>query len=499
MALSCLLLVVAVSEGFVIPSSVHHQEFTTTSCLAAKKQQQPQPKKPRFAQIAHNNAAAAAPKRQQQQQQRPKVVPRKEEDIKERQPQSSSSSISRNDEYMWRTSKSIQDIEDSMTKRWGTESGKWEADPNEYEMMMDHEEVSTASSNDDERISSFRGKPVLDPWQKEDMKTSSSNTPSLFGASDKEDVTLQRVRRNQERANKSSRSRKAPAWADMMVDDEEEFYDEDDEGFEAKSDDDVGKLISPRPVGGVGTNNVQAFSRRDEPTNTNTASSDSNSPGFFFNPNGAKENNSDAQQTRDQPSADKPKKPKRSVPLLDEDGNKIFLTTEQADRNFKSSMGGDTDGEEEEDSTTPWDELGITSKPLLKNLYSMGCESPLSVQEKSCPSVLTGNDVLVGTYTGSGKTLAFLVPLVQRLLLLDNAGDKGIQVLIVAPGRELASQITSVARELLEGMDDMKVVMAIGGTTFSRNLEQIRKKKPTILVGTPGRIAELIVGQPGEK
>ena len=111
---------------------------------------------------------------------------------------------------------------------------------------------------------------------------------------------------------------------------------------------------------------------------------------------------------------------------------------------------------------------------------------------------MTGNDVLVGTYTGSGKTLAFLVPLVQRLLFDASSPVDGVQVLIVAPGRELASQIATVTRSLLEGTG-LSIVLAIGGTTFSRNLEQLRKKKPTIVVGTPGRIAELVVGQPGEK
>jgi superfamily II DNA/RNA helicase len=55
-----------------------------------------------------------------------------------------------------------------------------------------------------------------------------------------------------------------------------------------------------------------------------------------------------------------------------------------------------------------------------------------------------------------------------------------------------------VARLLLEGTD-ITVMLAIGGTTFTRNLEQIRKRKPSILVGTPGRIAELVVGRPGER
>eukprot|EP00536_Pseudo-nitzschia_multiseries_P000028 jgi/Psemu1/101221/gw1.2.27.1 len=143
----------------------------------------------------------------------------------------------------------------------------------------------------------------------------------------------------------------------------------------------------------------------------------------------------------------------------------------------------------------------------------MNCPNPLAVQEKTTPAILTGNDVLVGTYTGSGKTLSFLVPLVQRLLWDmnqdfdedDESGiqgtiqnDPGLAVLIVAPGRELASQIVSVARDILQDTG-LTVQLAIGGTTFKRNLEQIRKRKPNIIVGTPGRIAELVVGKPGEK
>jgi len=148
-----------------------------------------------------------------------------------------------------------------------------------------------------------------------------------------------------------------------------------------------------------------------------------------------------------------------------------------------------------------WEDLGITSPVLLENLEYMNCLAPLDVQVKTVPGAVTGNDVLVGTYTGSGKTLSFLTPLVQRLLWDGDDTDLkslGLAILIIAPGRELASQIASVARELIQDTG-LTVQLAIGGTTFSRNLEQIRKRKPNIIVGTPGRIAELVVGKPGEK
>jgi superfamily II DNA/RNA helicase len=95
-----------------------------------------------------------------------------------------------------------------------------------------------------------------------------------------------------------------------------------------------------------------------------------------------------------------------------------------------------------------------------------------------------------------------LTPVLQRLLWShdnDEEGeDPGLAVVIVAPGRELASQIASVARTLVENTP-LRVQLAIGGTTFTRNWDQIRKRKPNILIGTPGRLAELIVGKPGEK
>ena len=146
----------------------------------------------------------------------------------------------------------------------------------------------------------------------------------------------------------------------------------------------------------------------------------------------------------------------------------------------------------------------ITSPILLRNLQVMECAAPLAVQDKACPSIITGNDVLVGTYTGSGKTLAFLVPLIERVLISAQDDEhnqpalQSLRILVVVPGRELASQVVTVARQLLEGTG-MSALLAIGGTGFSRNLQDIRKKKPSIVVGTPGRIAELIVGKPGEK
>ncbi|KAL3769958.1 hypothetical protein ACHAW5_010032 [Stephanodiscus triporus] len=219
-------------------------------------------------------------------------------------------------------------------------------------------------------------------------------------------------------------------------------------------------------------------------------------------------------------------------PLLDEDGSEMFLTLEQADKivrgilssslsssSSSSSANGEEDVDEEDDVgaiANGWEDIGITDPNLLRNLRSpdaLSCPYPLPVQDRACPAIVSMNDVLVSTHTGSGKTLAFLAPVAQGLLIEDGGGGGGggayPRALIVAPGRELASQIVSVARALFVGTG-LSVELAIGGTPYTRNVERLRKAKPDVVVGvsfenvlaisfTPGRIAELVIGRPGDK
>lgn len=506
MRLATLYLLLSSSEAFIIPKKC---VLSNNLCFVATNNDEDKPKrKQRFAQDAH----AARPRRTRTvktpvsgpllsssgaEKVRSASYPTKA--TSNRKPlgrRSLPSPTQVNDELMWRTGKSIDDIEANMAKRWGTELGKWAADPNEYELEDGDQDDNFQSQQ------TFRGKPVLDPWQKEELKARprDQTTPVVdqagaFASTSDEEMILNMARRNQLQPRPATRSRKL-SWGDLVqdvepLDEVNEFYDEDDEGFEEKNDSnsgaynyDVGKLISPKPVGSLGSKNAA-------PTKL----------GYFFNSNTGGEDEvvvaSSELSTPKQSS-------KSQVPssLLGEDGNPLFLTLAQAELNFRDSIVSHTSSQFEvspvSTDSTAWNQLGVTSKRLLQNLQSMGCEAPLSVQKKSCPPILTGNDVLVGTYTGSGKTLAFLVPLVQRLLFEAPSSGDGIQILILAPGRELASQIANVARSLVEGTG-LSIVLAIGGTTFSRNLEQIRKRKPTIIVGTPGRIAELVVGQPGEK
>ena len=113
-------------------------------------------------------------------------------------------------------------------------------------------------------------------------------------------------------------------------------------------------------------------------------------------------------------------------------------------------------------------------------------ENEMPIQVKMIPELLAGKDVVAQSPTGTGKTLAYVLP----ILHLVDGGKKQTQALIMAPSQELGIQITDVIREWVVGTN-ITVAPLIGGANIKRQIERL-KKKPTIVVGTPGRITELI-------
>lgn len=109
-----------------------------------------------------------------------------------------------------------------------------------------------------------------------------------------------------------------------------------------------------------------------------------------------------------------------------------------------------------------------------------------AVQEKTIPAILEGNDVVVQSPTGTGKTLAYVLPLIQ---LIDENEDSP-QVIIMAPTRELVMQIFQVVQDYTQ-KTNIKVASIVGGADVKRQIEKL-KQKPKIIVGSPGRISQLI-------
>ncbi|MCR1901605.1 DEAD/DEAH box helicase [Ligilactobacillus apodemi] len=107
------------------------------------------------------------------------------------------------------------------------------------------------------------------------------------------------------------------------------------------------------------------------------------------------------------------------------------------------------------------------------------------IQAKTQALLAKGENVLGLAPTGSGKTLAYTLPLLEQLLPED-----GTQLLVVAPSQELAAQLTNVIRPWAK-LIDLNVLALIGGANVKRQIEKL-KKRPEIVIGTPGRLLNLI-------
>ncbi len=120
---------------------------------------------------------------------------------------------------------------------------------------------------------------------------------------------------------------------------------------------------------------------------------------------------------------------------------------------------------------------------VLTALKTQKIESPLPVQADTAEKALSGVNLLVQSPTGTGKTLAFLLPALSKIKVDENR----CQVLVIMPTRELAGQLNNVLG--LYKMPGLRQAMLIGGANKERQKEKLRKK-PQIVIGTPGRIEE---------
>lgn len=125
---------------------------------------------------------------------------------------------------------------------------------------------------------------------------------------------------------------------------------------------------------------------------------------------------------------------------------------------------------------------------LIQGLEKQGIESPTEIQVIAIPLGLSGKDIIGESETGTGKTLAYLLPIFQKI----DITSKDIQAIILAPTHELAMQIHKQIELLSENSKSLiKSTSIIGNVNIKRQLESL-KEKPHIVVGSAGRILELI-------
>ncbi|MDB5177937.1 MAG: putative box helicase domain protein [Candidatus Saccharibacteria bacterium] len=123
---------------------------------------------------------------------------------------------------------------------------------------------------------------------------------------------------------------------------------------------------------------------------------------------------------------------------------------------------------------------------LHHNVASRGYDKPSAIQDQAIPHIIDGKDVIGLANTGTGKTAAFLLPIIER--------QSGItlrpSVLIMAPTRELAQQIDEQFREFSKGLD-LYSTLIVGGVNIDRQIRDL-KRRPHVIIGTPGRLKDLM-------
>jgi len=167
-----------------------------------------------------------------------------------------------------------------------------------------------------------------------------------------------------------------------------------------------------------------------------------------------------------------------------------------------------TESEDVQPPLTKFQDLsdqGVLHRNIVRNMTEgMGLETMTEVQSKTINSAIKGTDIIAQAKTGTGKTVAFLLPVLQNIINVDPdlakavRGRRGprstaddIRALIISPTRELAEQIAEEAKKLVSGTGII-VQTAVGGTQKSMGLRAIQREGCHILVGTPGRLKDIL-------
>ncbi len=132
-------------------------------------------------------------------------------------------------------------------------------------------------------------------------------------------------------------------------------------------------------------------------------------------------------------------------------------------------------------------------EPLARALQAAGYTEPTAVQAQAIPAGLAGKDLMVSSRTGSGKTASFMLPALTRILasraLPPAQRARGPRVLVLAPTRELAMQVSKAASDYGRYVPGLRVATVVGGVPYGAQLAALRGPLD-ILIATPGRLID---------
>ncbi|OON96261.1 MAG: RNA helicase [Epulopiscium sp. Nele67-Bin005] len=131
-----------------------------------------------------------------------------------------------------------------------------------------------------------------------------------------------------------------------------------------------------------------------------------------------------------------------------------------------------------------FEDLELTNE-MKRAIKEMGFETATPVQSMAIVPILEGKDIIAQAPTGTGKTCAFGIPAIENI----DPDEKHVQVLILCPTRELALQISQELQKLCRYKEGIKILPIYGGESIDKQIAGLRKK-PQIIVGTPGRVMD---------
>ncbi len=132
-----------------------------------------------------------------------------------------------------------------------------------------------------------------------------------------------------------------------------------------------------------------------------------------------------------------------------------------------------------------FEEFGLDEK-ILKAVKEAGFKEPSPVQEMAIPLVLEGHDIVAQAQTGTGKTAAFGLPTMSMI----DSSEQRVQILVITPTRELATQVSDELYTLGK-YKDIRTVTIYGGSSYTRQISLI-EKGASVVVATPGRMLDLL-------
>jgi len=223
-------------------------------------------------------------------------------------------------------------------------------------------------------------------------------------------------------------------------------------------------------------------------------------------PNGRKkkENKKNAEKKKDlkkkaakQDAKGIPKKTPKAAPVEDDDQDS------ELEANVFSKIDDDmpeTHVDDIETDMSQWEPLNL-SPQIVSTIGRLKFAVPTAIQVRAIPAIMEGHDVIGKAATGSGKTLAFGIPIVETWLSRQgsaeqNKGEKHTPIaLILSPTRELAHQIADHIKQLCKGLKPAPYICSVTGG-LSAQKQQRQMEKADIIVGTPGRMWEMLSTNP---